>query len=69
METSKNCPRCKEGKLIEVAVREEEMDIGDSILWGAATGTGLFPMTREVDYIEYTCSKNCGYQEKKEKQI
>ena len=67
METNEKCPRCKEGKLVERVSFEDEPDTMNSLIFGAALGMGYFPMTREVKYGNYTCSKNCGYTEKRKK--
>ena len=60
METDKICPRCKEGKIVEKVSNEMELDEKFSLMMGV----GLFPIRKEVTYVIYSCSGNCGYKEK-----
>jgi hypothetical protein len=62
-----NCPRCREGRLIERVSHETELDSGMSIVMGLAMGTGFFPMNKSVRYANYTCDKNCGYSNRERK--
>lgn len=64
---SGNCPRCREGNLVERTFTRSEMDTSSSIIFGAALGTGFFPMMKTVYYAEYTCNKNCGYSREERK--
>ena len=67
MITDRNCPNCKEGKLVERISHESELDGYRSIVFGAALRMGFFPISKQVTYAEYSCNQNCGYQKKERK--
>jgi hypothetical protein len=66
MEEGDPCPRCKEGKLVASTFTENELDIPMSVALGTTLGMGILPMFENVEYVNYTCSKNCGYEEVEE---
>ncbi|GEM_PF-5701386 len=65
--TDKTCPRCDEGKLVETILTESETDFLKSTSLGIALGVGFVHTTKPVEYLIYTCDRNCGYTERKKK--